>query len=440
MPSDQSDSVHALPALAPQTAISRKLSAIEYYHASIGTHPRTLDPSREVVLVLEGEGDLPTEAWRRALDAVAAANPGVRLRLIGRRRRARWESDGPMPRLRIVDDCGWDALSGHGSEFIYATPLSLEQGPCVELIIAHRPDGKTLVILRTHHAIMDGSGILHFLRELFRALRGEPLLGTNAGFSDVELLRSLGIARSQSERMEKIATLPPDLSGADAKGDTWRRIQLGPARKHLLAHLAVAIAEYAHRTSPLPALIAIPVDLRRHVPGLLSTGNFSSVVRLRLDPGEGPERFQERLQALLAQRVEAGWSPKLEWLRALPSPWLDRMLSRTAANYRRKAPLETAMISNIGFCNPADYSAPGFVQQGMLGVPLAGGVFAALMGTGNGVELMLNLPNLLGSEGRFDAFAEFLRERLRVNAAAPMEWRPDVPAARAPHGAMGLNR
>jgi hypothetical protein len=412
----------ALPPLAPVSAISRPLSAIEYYHYSIGTHPRTLEPPRDVVFVLEGHNELPPSQWQRALDIAAAANPGTRLRLHGHRRGARWKSDAPAPRLRVVEDCAWDGFSGQGSEFICAPPLALRDGPVVELIVAYRRSGGAFVILRSHHAVMDGSGGLHFLKEIFRALRGEALIGSNAAYSDADLLTHLGVTKSESKHIDTgWLTGPPR---GDAMGDDWRRIALGRPRSNLLGHVAAAMAAFAHRDTALPALIAIPVDLRRHVPGLVTTTNFSSMLLVRLDRGDGAERFRERLQDMLAARMDAAWSPQLDWVKLLPPSWIDRLLSRTAGNYRTKKPKETAVISNLGRIDTAEFGAPGFVLQALFVLPLAGSAFSILTCTGDRVELTLNLPRLLAGDGRFDAFVEFLHERLAQAA-------PSSTAARA---------
>lgn len=416
MRSDRSDTAPALPPLQPQTFIERPMSVIEYYHASIGSHPRTHERAREGVFVLEGDSTLTPQQWQAALDAVTAAHPETRMRLYGRRRKTYWRSDAPPPRLRFIDDCSWDGQSEQGSEFIYEPPMSLYDGFSIELSIARRRSGGVFVILRLHHAVMDGSGVLLFIKELFRALRGEALQPCNAAFSDTQLMASLGIRRSDSKHI-KTSWLTGAPRGSE-RGDTWRRVALGPPQSQLLPRIAAAMAEFAHRHSPLPALIMVPVDLRRHLQGLHSTGNYASMLLVPLQPGDGPQQFRERLQAMLAQRMEAAWRPQADWLRALPFTWVDRLLSRTDRNYQRQRPMETAAISNLGRCDTAEYSAPGFTLRGMFGVPWPGSAFSVLVGVEDRVELITGMPRTLASEGRLDAFIDFLRNRLAVPPAA----------------------
>lgn len=412
MPYDQVDATltSGLPPLAPVTAISRRLSTPEYYHASVGASRHTLDGPRCQGFFIRGENSLAPEQWRRALDQVAAANPAARLRLTGKLWWTRWKSDGPPPRLRIIDDCDWDTRSQRGAEFINATPLCLKRGPNIELVVARLRDGSSLLILRCHHAVTDGIGSMHLLQELFRALRGEPLLGSNASYSDVDLMLSVG-ARHSTSRHIKTTWLTGEPAG-DAMGDEWRRISLGAPGKNLLARTAAAMAEFAHQRSELPALFAVPVNLRRHVPGLLSPGNFSNMLFVRLDRGEGTEQFTRRLKEMLAQRMETVYPRILDLFRMLPFSWFDRMLSRTPKNYRTKPALETAVISNLGRWDAAEFSCPGFRADHSWVLPLSGSAFSTLMCMGDRVEMTLNLPRVLSGDGRFDALEAHLRERL----------------------------
>ncbi|MBV8062985.1 MAG: hypothetical protein JOY51_05275, partial [Nevskia sp.] len=401
MPYDQAEPAVAqrLP-LAPLSAISRRLSTPEYYHAAIGASRHTLDGPRYTAYFVKADSTLTAQQWQAALDRVAAVHPGTRLRLSGHLWWARWRSDGAPPRLRIIEDCAWDTRSSDGAEFVNATPLDLRGGPSMELVVARLRDGSTLLVLRAHHAVADGMGAVHLLHELFRALRGEPLQGANCAFSDVDLMLDVGATHSTSRHI-KTGWLTGDPAGAEM-GDEWRRISLGAPGKNLLGRVAAAMAEFAHRRSELPALFAVPVNLRRHRPGLLATTNFSNMLFVKLERGEGAEQFTQRLKEMLAQRMETVYPRILDLFRALPFAWFDRMLSRTPKNYRTKAALETAVISNLGRWDAADFSCPGFRADHAWVWPLGGSCFSTLTCMGDRVELTLNLPRVLSGNGRFD--------------------------------------
>ncbi|WP_411887021.1 hypothetical protein [Hydrocarboniphaga effusa] len=406
MRSARSDS---LPALASIAALSRPMSTPEYYHASIGTHARTLEPARKIVAVLEGDHAISIDRWQAALDAVSAVNPGLRLRLHGQRRATRWISDAPAPRVVQLPARQWNTRSSFGAEFLIERPLSLREGCNVELLLLPRAGESTLVVLHTHHAIMDGAGAMHMLQELFRALRAEPLLGSNCTYSDVDLMREQRVPRSESRHI-KTTWLTGEPSGLE-RGDDWRRIALGKPRRNQLARVAAALAEFMHRHSDLPALIAVPVNLRRHQPGIVSTGNYSAMLHVALQRGEGADAFREKLSGLLASRSDAFYPGALDLVRWLPMPWLDRLLSRTPENFHRKRAVETAVISNLGRIDPLHYSAPGFTLRDFFVLPLAGSAFSILTCVDDRVDLALNLPRVLASNGRFDAIEAHLRER-----------------------------
>lgn len=412
MRSEPADILAQLPALNDGVEIDRRVSGAEYYHASVGASARTLEHERRVIFALAGtcDGSLTEADWQQAIARISAVNPGLRLRWRGGLGWSRFTSDGPLPRLRMVEHCDWDRQSGAGFEFVTAQPIDLRNGPTVEFIVARQGEGRALVVLRTVHAIMDGMGGFHCLRELFRALRGEPLLGSNVAFSDADLVRAMQVPKA-APMHEPTCWLTGEPEG-DAQGDDWWRLSLGPARSQLLARVAVAMAEFAHQHTSQPALIAVPVDLRRHAPAIRAVTNFSSMLLVRLMPGDGIEAFQQRLRILLDTRREASFGAGVEVLRWFPLRWLDRLLGRTPDNYRTRRPMETGVISNLGRIDLGEFSVPGFRADDLVLIPQPGSAFAVLMTLNDEVTLTMNLPRVLSSGGRDQAWRDFLRQRL----------------------------
>jgi NRPS condensation-like uncharacterized protein len=173
------------------------------------------------------------------------------------------------------------------------------------------------------------------------------------------------------------------------------------------------MAEYMHRHSDRPALVAIPVDMRRHVPELKSTANFSNLIVVPLTKGEGADAFRRKMDAILEAREDAYFPRPLKFLKLLPRAWIDRLLSRTPANYRTKRPFETAVISNIGRIDPQTLSCDGFKLKGYYVLPPVGSVFSVLTTVGDRIEFILNMPKILASNGRFDDFLAYLQRRLK---------------------------
>lgn len=401
-----------LPPLAPLREIDRLLTASEYYHACIGHHSATLQRPREVVLVLEGElAEGAQIDWQAALDQATAANPGCRLRLHGKRRQARWRSDGHPPGLRLLPDQQWDSHSSLGADFIYATPLSLEEGRSCELIIAGR--SKLQIIFRATHAVMDGMGVAHFIAELFRAIRGEPLLGSNAAYTDVELMRQVA-----STRLPLKHFTPPTVTGepqGTQQGGLWQRFTVPGPQPHLVARLAHAVAVYVHvrRSSNEVVRIAIPINLKRHVPGLLATTNFTSMLYLDIGPEETLEDVTVHLQSRLDLNVETNYPEILELIRFLPFPWLDKIVSINGKNYTRPKTMETAVLSVGGPFKRSMFSGGGFHAETLFGLPQTENTFLAAVGFQGKYEVMVGMSHIFASNGRFEDFLGFLEKRLQ---------------------------
>jgi hypothetical protein len=402
-------------ALAPQANIARRLSVFEYGHASAGENARTLDPPRVITMVLEGESAVTRAQWREALCRVIDANPGVCLRIKGFRQRARWTSDGALPpQLRIIGNCPWDGTSHHGIEAIEKTPLQLQTGPGAELIVA---TGEiTRLILRVRHALMDGTGVLHFFQELFRALRGAPLLGTNAAFSDVDLMRTVSRAGWTSGGGDPI----PLTGGTQGTvhGDVWQRLTFprGP-QQNLLGRVAELAARYAWSFNPGPVRIAVPVDLRRHLPSLRSTMNFSGLLHVEMTPGDTADDFRRKLREGIAQNHHAACPRVTECIRYLPFGWIDRLTGRTPENYLRRRPFETVLITNLGAIDMGPLSCAQFEPFNYYCLPVMGNAFISLSASGRHLNMVVGMPAVYASAGRLDRFLDLLREQFGAPGA-----------------------
>jgi hypothetical protein len=401
-------------ALAPQTSIDRRLSVFEYGHASAGADLGTLDPARIITMVLEGQSKVAPVEWSEALRRVVHANPGVCLRVQGSRQRARWTREGALPpQVRIIENCRWDGTSHRGVEAIEQTPLPLQTGPCTELIVA--TGQTTRLILRVRHALMDGMGILHFFQELFRALRGEPLLGTNAAFSDVDLMRAVTRGSWRAVRETPIA-LTGGPRGA-MLGDVWQRLTF-PAGRHqnLLGRLAELSARYAWGFNPGLVRIAVPVSLRRHLPGLNTTMNSTGVLHVSMKPGETADDFRREVREGMAQNRDAACPKLAECIRYVPFEWLDRLTGRTSTNYLRRKLLETVLITNLGVIDSATLTCERFQPRNYYCLPVMGNSFISLSKSGGNLNIVVGMPAVYASEGRLERFLELLQEEFAGSA------------------------
>ncbi|MCO5071092.1 MAG: hypothetical protein M9944_07785 [Rhizobiaceae bacterium] len=395
--------------LTPNAKVGWRLTPYEYFFAAAGTSGNGHAPMN-VTFVLQGDTPgFDTDVWQRALDRASAANSGSRLRIKGALFWAQWTDDGAPPRLRVVEEILWDGSGKTNSDFINAEQLDLIEGPAAELILVKRSPIGPLVVFRASHAVMDGMGAYHFLSELFRALRGEPLMGSNAEFSALDIMRKVAPPKP-SKHDRRIDWPTGDARGNDTTIES-RTVVIEGSTSNIVGRLAAAIAEYTHRHSSRDALIAVPVDLRRHVPGILSTANYTGMLFVPMKKGEGPDEFRQKLRALLSEKKEAYHIRMASILKLIPFKWLDRIMDKGGRKKLLTSPMHTAMVSKVGHVDRDQFSFDGFQLRRYFGFGNHPGM-VGVMGTDAGIELNINLPAAVASNGRFDDFVSYLRRRL----------------------------
>jgi hypothetical protein len=373
-------------------------------------------------LVLEGhpEADaLDARVWEAAVREVASAQPGCRLRLRGHLKWASWVADGPVPPVRVVDGRAWSGLDAEGAPFL-SERLPYRLGPTAELLLVTGRPGR--VVVRTHHATMDGGGTLTFVEDLFRALRGEPPLGAPVTDCTDETL---------ARRVPGLRPLP--LTPADAPSllgpatpapfrTTWRRLRVPGRPSKLLGRVAMALlgaaGEYGRGRVP----VGVPVDMRQFHPEIRSNANLTGMVRLELgafrDRPGAESAIMEEVRRLLAAREDArnvvgmGF---LRWTALYGMKVVGTLLSK--ANLRKDRYDTVAVISNLGRLPLNRYVGAGFQARRGFFIPPSNPalpLFLAMSGGPEGVEVCVTTGLGHCSGGRFDAFMERLAQELEM--------------------------
>lgn len=354
-------------------------------------------------LVIEGHGEgLNPGDVARAAAAVAAVQPGCRVRLQGQL----WTPDGPVPRVRPGDGAAWDGRGPLGAPFL-RDPLPPRSLTCEVLVVRGDP---WRVVVRTHHAAMDGQGTLLFAVGLFAALRGEPPVAAEAGpTTDAALAASTGRTPERAPAIDCPAPVRGARGGA-SRGTTWRRVRVAGRPRGLLGTLAEAVA----RAAGGPCRVDIPVDLRRLQPDLRSSANLTGLIRLPVAPGEDAATIAARLKQGLEANLGADFVLAASPLRRVPQGLLASLGARKTAQHLALARYgTTATLSNLGRLDLGRFSAPGFdpsagffIPPGNAGLPL----FVACVGDDEGVELCGTMPVALASHGRIEALMDRLAD------------------------------
>ncbi|GHD91145.1 hypothetical protein GCM10010508_38990 [Streptomyces naganishii JCM 4654] len=324
------------------TTFVRNVAPLEW--AFVGMSPE----SRVMNLLVEGDGALPPHRLTQAVAAAADAHPGMRLT----RQERRWTDSGAAPAVRTLAPGALDRDRLDAPEL--RAPFDDTRATC-EVLLA--PGDPATVVFRADHAVTDGRGLLLWARDVFRALRGEDPLGAPADTGSEELLRRLHPDGEPPRAAARDLDFPSPLGPRphEKAGLLWRRRSLDGTHLAATAKVVAALAA-AHG----PGRFHVPVDLRRHLPGLRSTAALSHAVDLDVTEGEGWEEVQRTLLARLTDRrdLAEGTDPGIL---DLPLPLLREGIAgidRTAAATDRHS--ARACVSHLGTADPADFRADGF--------------------------------------------------------------------------------
>lgn len=356
--------------------------------------------------VVEGEGRLDPARWQAAAAAAAEAVPGARLVLRRFACRARWEDSGVAPGIGLCDPSDWDGRAPGGSA-LTGRRLPARGGPTLEVLLGEGAPCR--VVVRVHHAVMDGVGLRTFVIELFRALRGEAPRPVVHADSDLQLARQLGIDPWPLPEERHAAVTGAHDGAPDAA--VWGRRTLVGRWRRFLPKVAAIVAAHGHAASDGDLALQFPVDLRRHLGSATGTGNLTGIVVLPVARGVTAEAIDADLQQALEARAELGWVASIGGLLHVPHAlmvWAGaRGSARTnAAGDRYGA---SAILSNMGSLPSDAFEAPDFAPTTAYVVPPGGRATAALFvftRWADHTEMVVAMPVGLASGGRMDALLD----------------------------------
>lgn len=428
----------------------RKIAVSEWLHAATGYHKRSLYSMLINQWVIQGKGRFDLAAWEKAVQTTAHNTPGCRLVKRGILGLSNWVACGPLPRVKLIKNSAWDGCSGDNAPFL-DQPLDIENGPTAEIILVEAKNDCAFVVIRTHHAIMDGVGTTLFAQNLFRALNQQPSPVTNSSITDTEIIDSLATIRQPSEDTvtDIISPFGPFRNNRDfvkhAKlARIWRRIRVAGDHKEILQNTILAITKVAHDNNSQggSTRFVVPTDMRRHVKKVVSTANLTGTLLLDIKHDDTVFSIKKKMVKKLKSNEDC-YRPKfstlMNWvpLRVL-SELLDISLNSTrkkllklrknnastavkptpkntkpSKSYLHLMSRKSGLISNLGYFNQEDFSCAGFTMESAFVVPIDGEVatFTTIISHSQGNEISISIAKHLGEE-KLTATVEQIREAL----------------------------
>ena len=363
-------------------------------------------------MIYEGEGTFDENKWRHAIDIASTANPGSRVTLRGALSFSRWVDSGETPRLRIVDGSEWSGMGDIGAPFLqeYLDPY---KGPSCEVVLIKGDTARAA--FRTHHAVMDGRGTIHWAEDIFRVLRGEEPLGSDSTLTDYELAMSLNKEGRYPPPQEFIA--PTGIAEGDKGGVTWKRIRLDGKFKNLLPRVAIITAQEARRHNKGKVRLTIPVDLRQRKPGLRSTGNLTNTIYIEIPEDATAETVSKDIDWQIENLCDCRMYHREKLMNYVPIRIIIRetkkiILEKHAAGLYHNS----GIISNLGKLDMNKFSGGGFKAASWFAVPPCQEIvpfFMVLAGSAGFVNLTVGMPRVLAGSGRLEGFMESIAVGLK---------------------------
>ncbi|MFD4354481.1 peptide synthetase [Nocardia sp. NPDC058518] len=381
------------------------MNGSKVFRRTVSTTERMYFPMRELAppflmqLVVPGEGNIDPQALRQAVITAAAATPGARLRRHG----AEWIDSEIAPAVRVVDEhrLSYPALE---ADPVLTSAIGPTPEATVEVLLL--TGAPTTLIFRVFHGVMDGIGMVAWVTNVLRALRGEDPVPQPDPVADQELVAKVGAPGKPTPMVPRYRS---------AVGRGRQRRELAP---HLLRHrrieaagpgaLARVCALLAAET-PGTSRIMMPVDLRRHDPTLRSTANLALPLFLDIEPGRDWTAIKDQIKAGLHERRELNQLANTR-ITLVPDP-VNRGVLRTTnwlgARFGRN--LASATVSHMGRFTAEELAVPGFRPTGLFVLPQHSVAMPLLFGLtefDGHTDLTVSARNGDGIEARLEALLD----------------------------------
>lgn len=366
----------------------------------------------------QGTGTIDKEKLADALRKAADANPGIRLRMKGFWGWRYWDDEGAYPVVEEIDAPHWDGLSSEHCPRL-GEYIDLRKDPlCQASIIYAKHD--VYLLFRTHHAITDGRGTVHFLMDAFRIMRGEQPVGSTSQLTEWDIaMREERPPRPVVEG--NCLPVTPYPSRPQERGCRWRRFVWQGDKNKLTAKIMYALAALAWQNNgDGKVLIRIPADLRRYIreDEGFTIANCSGALDFEVKPDSSLNQI--RSQLVKAMRNKEDLSPFAEnhkyarWLPPSMFRYHPDTLRKTHESRRYRM---TAIITNLGDVDMMPFTLDTYKPKELFGVPIGlenRPVYVGASSQGDRTGIMVGIPNALADQQQLQQFCEILGEKLHT--------------------------
>lgn len=375
---------------------------------------RETDPfSRKYIqVVIEGQGELKLSKWEAALAPIAKAHMGCHLTLKGHLGFSRWDTDGPPPRVREISTT-WNGYD-FSDRFLFPPPIDIRRDPLGEVLLLQGPVPR--VLMRVHHAAMDGVGALLIARDVFRVLRSEAPIGSNSNSSEIDVWRAHNFGTRKIPSIPTDAITPFGSPCGIGTDPVWARRSIPARPARIIPKLALLLAEQSWQQAEGKFRIAVFVNLRRHLAdGQVTLANCSGMVLVDVTPKDTEASVHRKIFDQMRARTYLDMSPLVSAVHWIPSQVFKPRLGSVLRQYQRGKFRASAYITHIGSFLPNEYSYDDFRAHRLIPIPPSDAtapLSLAICESEEAVEIVANAPAALAGEGRLDRLMDGLQHKL----------------------------
>ena len=411
-----------------KTMYTRALASSERVYLAIKDRYRQVC----IEILLTGHGNLSLAQLQQAIATASAANPGSRLRLHGHLRASVWRDSGIAPPSQqltfeqvFASDTPAHALPRLADSFKQGrAKLDVRHQSCVEVILIEGQPCR--ILFRVFHGVMDGGGVFHWIKDVFRALRQEVPLGSNNAQTDYQLAKSFAVntARADypSDRMPPFDGSAKNSSNQPVpmahRDDEFVSQQISIPGKFpgLVARLAVILAQRCHQQGDQQPRFFVATDLRRRQAQLHSTANLSSPIFVVVQPGLSWQQVYQNMLIQLQEKQDCQVGKFDPVPQFVPCSLLNLGLQYFIRRQLRRRRFQySALISNLGPVPAEQLSCADFALESCTSLPLDNPIVPLTIITvenEDAVNLSLSMPRTLADASEAKQIAEYLAQAL----------------------------
>ncbi len=377
----------------------RRLSSSERFALAIDELYRY-----NIVALAEGQGPLTRKELQTAVNLAAEKNPGARVRLRSFLGFSKWVDSGVAPEVKEIQAPDWDCFSDHGTDFMEEGFCPMEGGSVCDFFLI--PGNTTRIVARVLHAAMDARGLQHFIKDIFRVLRGETPTGSNSTLTDMDITSKFQ-EKIQFTRKEMncIPILTPSSHDPLKMKYVWRRVNLNKNIGNLLPKTAVFLAYHARKHNAGDVGFTIPVDLRGLREEVISTANLTGYLRIKVEPDDTPMTVMQQINQNIRGYADCITPTIMKWVPWIPVSLLTRDLRKKTEKllYQTTNELPSGGIVSMGMFKPEEFSCPQFLATSCIGIPgSVGKMNVVIMNHVDHTEVVFSTPEAYNQEGQLD--------------------------------------